>query len=127
MPRQLPQRPHFSDWLGLPHVTPVEFSLSDLLKTEKTELCEQNLKRSNAQSIVAQEKNFSTTSSDFEGESQRKVLTVTPGKRVSVPMAGPYRVCEPVVLTLWKLLWRLQSPRLAILFQVRHCVRRGWS
>jgi hypothetical protein len=65
------------------------FSLSDSLKTEKSELCEQNLKRATAQSVVGQEKH-STASSDYEGESSREVLTVTSGEGNSVLMARPY-------------------------------------
>lgn len=60
--------------------------LSDLLKTEKNELCEQNLKGPKAQAFVGQEKNFTSTSNDYEGESPKEVLLVTSGKGGSVLM-----------------------------------------
>ncbi|XP_052031754.1 testis-expressed protein 48 [Apodemus sylvaticus] len=55
----------------------------NLLKTEKNELCEQNLKRTNAQSLVAQEKNFSTTSSDFEELTAYNIQTGYPKKNLN--------------------------------------------
>lgn len=60
--------------------------LSDLLKTEKNELCKQNLKGTKAQSFAGQEKNFTSASNDYEGESPKEVLLVTSGKGGSVLM-----------------------------------------
>lgn len=68
----------------------MEFSLSGS-QSQKNELNRQNIKLTNAQYPNGQEKRYSSSSSDFEGESQSKVLTLASGKGGSVLMARPYR------------------------------------
>lgn len=73
-------------WLAkLSHVTPMEFSLSGS-QTQKNELNKPNHKYTNTQFPTGQEKRFSSSSSEFEGESQ----TLASGKGGSVLMARPY-------------------------------------
>lgn len=70
-------------------MTPMEFSLSGS-QSQKNELNKQNPKHTNAQSFFGQEKRYSSSSSDFEGESQSEVLTLASGKGGSVLMARSY-------------------------------------
>ncbi|XP_034359900.1 testis-expressed protein 48 [Arvicanthis niloticus] len=55
----------------------------NFLKTEKNELCEQNLKQSNAQPLVGQDKNFSPTNSDFEELTAFNIQTGYPKKNLN--------------------------------------------
>lgn len=63
----------------------MEFSLSGS-QTQKNELNKPNRKYTNTQFPTGQEKRFSSSSSEFEGESE----TLASGKGGSVLMARPY-------------------------------------
>ncbi|XP_031233508.1 testis-expressed protein 48 [Mastomys coucha] len=70
----------------------------NLLKTEKNEVCEPNLKQATAQTFSGQEKNISLTGSDFEELTAYNIQTGYPKKNLNRYYQEHWAVRQPCLL-----------------------------